>query len=188
MQGPFGTGARKSHPSAVTDSDLLVLLCRLTLACKARSSSRRGFLSAAAEQSSAGRHRLQLCPGLVGVQTRVSLQSPPDPGERLRVKGLSTQCSARSFMQRGSGEPRGSCGLAGLWFKLCQPMLKVKSWHFPTNRVDPQSPGPAVAHGSPTQYIASNCQGCAELRDGVPPPWLCSGTAVSHPTQCPSAV
>lgn len=61
-------------------------------------------------------------------------------------------------------------------------MLKVKSWHFPTDRVQPQSPSPAVAHGSPTQYIASNCQGCAELRDGVPPPWLCSGTAVSHPT------
>lgn len=65
MQGPFGTCARKSHPSAVTDSDLLALLCRLTLACKAWSSSRRGFLPAAAEQSSAGRHRLQLCPRLV---------------------------------------------------------------------------------------------------------------------------
>ena len=122
--------------------------------------------------------------GWFGVQTRVSLQSPPDPGERLRVKGRSTQCSAHSFMQRSSGEPRGSRGPAGLWFRLCQPVLKVKSWHFPTNCVHHQSPSPAVAHGSPMQYIASSRRGCTELRDGVPPPLDVFWHSCEPPHQC----
>lgn len=48
-------------------------------------------------------------------------------------------------------------------------MLKVKSWHFPINRVHHQRTSPAVAHGSPapTRYIAS-CS--AELRPRCFPP------------------